>query len=74
MANVKGLKKSFSKWLSSRNESQEMIDEHIKNLEQIGKFYSCFYEDDFDIWSVDRPKQLETVLNSLTKKSFLNSS
>ncbi len=71
MANVKGLKKSFSKWLSSRNESQEMIDEHIKNLEQIGKFYSCFYEDDFDIWSVDRPKQLETVLNSLTKKSFL---
>ena len=70
MASVKSLKKSFSKWLSSRNESQETIDEYISNLEIINHYYALLYDTDFDIWCVSEPKKLDAVLNVLTKKSF----
>lgn len=70
MANVKSLKKSFSKWLASRNETQETIDEYISSLEKTGYYYSLLYDSDFDIWCVSEPKMLDTVLNVLTKKKF----
>ncbi len=64
MSDVANTKEGFVRWLSSRNESNDTINEHVVNLETISSCYALYLGSSFDIWEVVSPKKIDAILNA----------
>ena len=58
-------KDSFISWLSSRKVSSKDIEIHSLNIEMIGRFYADQFQSDFDIWEIDDPNLLSSIMNKV---------